>query len=58
MQRMDRIGIHDDNWLTDAPLGEWHGVTTDAGGRVTVLYLDDNGLSGLDPARARKPLQP
>ena len=41
--------IHDDNWLTDAPLGEWHGVTTDAGGRVTVLNIDDNGLSGSIP---------
>ena len=38
-----------DNWLTDAPLGDWYGVTTDAGGRVTVLYLYDNGLSGPIP---------
>ncbi len=27
------------NWLTDAPLGEWHGVTVDEGGRVTKLDL-------------------
>ena len=39
-----------DNWLTDAPLGEWHGVTTDAEGRVTLLYLNENGLSGSIPA--------
>ena len=29
------------NWLTDAPLGEWYGVDTDASGRVVRL-----GLSG------------
>ena len=28
------------NWLTDAPLGEWFGVTTDDDGRVTKLSLD------------------
>ena len=34
------------NWLSDAPLGEWHGVTTDAAGRVWGLDLSRNGLSG------------
>ncbi len=34
------------NWLSDAPLGEWFSVTTDADGRVTRLELDGNGLSG------------
>ena len=39
------------NWTTETPLGEWHGVTTDAEGRVTRLELDDNGLAGpLPPA--------
>ena len=28
-----------DNWLSDAPLGEWDGVTTDDDGRVTELDL-------------------
>ena len=37
------------NWRTPAPLGDWHGVTTDAAGRVTVLHLDDNGLTGPTP---------
>ena len=37
------------NWKTDAPLGEWFGVTTDAGGRVTGLSLWGNGLSGAIP---------
>ena len=39
----------DANWLTDAPLGEWYGVTTDAAGRVTRLELDENGLTGAVP---------
>ena len=38
------------NWLTDAPLGEWHGVATDEGGRVTSLDLGRNQLSGLIPS--------
>ena len=38
-------------WLSDAPLGEWHGVTTDAGGRVVDLQLHDNGLTGELPPR-------
>ena len=38
------------NWLSDAPLGEWYGVTTNDDGRVTRLGLDDNELSGEIPA--------
>ena len=38
------------NWLSDRPLGEWYGVTTDDDGRVTRLRLYDNGLSGELPA--------
>ncbi|MCY4509470.1 MAG: M12 family metallo-peptidase, partial [Acidobacteria bacterium] len=34
------------NWKTSAPLGEWHGVTTDDDGRVTHLSLSNNGLTG------------
>ena len=35
------------NWLSDAPLGEWHGVTTDDGGRVIRLDLGgDNEIFG------------
>ena len=37
-----------DNWLSDAPLGEWKGVLTDDR-RVVVLYLGDNGLTGEIP---------
>ena len=38
------------NWKTDAALGEWYGVTTGAGGRVTRLSLGENGLTGPLPA--------
>ena len=38
------------NWLTDAPPGEWYGVTTDGAGRVTGLDVRDNGLTGAIPA--------
>ena len=37
------------NWLTDAPLGDWHGVETDENGRVTKLELGFNNLSGSLP---------
>ena len=36
-------------WLSDAPIGEWHGVTTDNDGRVTSLRLGYNQLSGPMP---------
>ncbi len=35
-----------DGWLYLEDLGQWHGVTTDAAGRVTGLDLRGNGLSG------------
>ncbi len=38
------------NWLSDAPLGEWEGVTTNNDGRVTELGLGENALSGEIPA--------
>ncbi len=34
------------NWLSDAPLGQWYGVTTDGTERVTRLELQSNSLSG------------
>ena len=40
---------YNDNWLSDAPIGEWRGVFTDRSGRVTELYLDNNELSGEIP---------
>ena len=38
------------NWLSDAPLGEWFGVTTDENGRVARLEVGGNGLSGSLPS--------
>ena len=31
--------LNNENWLTDAPLGDWYGVDVDASGRVTSLDL-------------------
>ena len=38
-----------DNWLTDAPLGEWFGVRVGRANRVEALILADNGLRGSIP---------
>ena len=41
------------NWLSNAPLGEWYGVTADDDGRVLELRLRRNNLRGpLPPALA------
>jgi len=40
---------NNDGWLTAAPLGDWHGVTTDSRGRVTELELTENNLTGEIP---------
>jgi Leucine-rich repeat (LRR) protein len=37
-------------WMTDAELGDWHGVTANAEGRVTTLALHKNGLAGPLPS--------
>ena len=38
------------NWLSGRPIREWHGVNTDANGRVDNLYLSRNALRGIIPA--------
>ena len=38
------------NWLSNKPIGEWHGVTTDADRRVTALLLNQNELTGQIPS--------
>ena len=38
------------NWLSDEPLAEWDGVKLNREGRVSVLSLSANGLSGELPA--------
>ena len=37
------------NWLSDSPVGQWHGVIAGEDGRVTGLNLKENGLSGSIP---------
>ena len=37
------------NWLSGAPLNEWHGVSTDSAGSVIELGLPDNQLTGEIP---------
>ena len=39
-----------DNWMTDAPLAEWYGVTTDSTGWVNGLTLPKNRLIGTIPS--------
>ena len=41
---------NNDNWLSCEPGNQWHGVTTDQNGHVTVLDLGDNQLKGDLPA--------
>ena len=38
-------------WLSDNPTSQWHGVTTDGGGRVVALGLSENQLVGEIPPR-------
>ncbi len=38
------------NWLSDVPISEWSGVTTDDNGRVFSLYLYSNQLTGEIPS--------
>ena len=37
------------NWLSDGPLSEWYGVSTDSDGRVTYVRLSNNDLKGTIP---------
>ena len=41
--------LNNSNWLSSAPTGQWHGVTTDGDGRVIQLDLSENQLSGEIP---------
>ena len=40
---------NNDHWLTDEPIGDWYGVTTDADGRVLHLDVSQNNLTGTIP---------
>ena len=46
------------NWLSNAPMGEWHGVTTDSDGRVTDLSLYDQPADRGDTGGVGQPDQP
>ena len=46
--------INNENWLSQAPLVAWYGVTTDGNGRVTELDLSDNNLNGSLPSSLSK----
>ena len=37
------------NWLTDAPLDQWHGVVTDCDGSLVGLILNENQMAGPIP---------
>lgn len=39
-----------DNWLTDAPLDDWYGVTANRDGVVTEIDLSENNLQGEIPS--------
>ena len=40
---------HNENWLTDTPLGDWYGVEVDGHGRVVGLDFTRNRLTGRIP---------
>ena len=42
--------VKNSNWLSDEPLSQWYGVSTNGDGRVTYLNLSSNGLNGQIPA--------
>ena len=42
--------VNNENWLSDAPLRDWYGVSTDVSGRVVQLRLTRNDLSGPIPS--------
>ena len=39
-----------DIWLSDVPISQWEGVTTDNNSRVTELFLRENQLTGEIPS--------
>ena len=41
--------LRNSDWLSNAPMGAWHGVTTEPGGRVWELSLSRNSLAGEIP---------
>ena len=46
---LGRGWVNSDNWMSDTPLGTWHGVITAAGDQITGVVLKNNELSGEIP---------
>lgn len=42
--------INKDNWLTDAPLANWYGISLDEKNRVSEIKLNNNNLTGSIPS--------
>ena len=49
---------NNENWLTDAPLGAWHGVTVGADGRVESLDLSGSSTARFPGNFLRGPIPP
>ena len=43
---------HKENWLSDKPLNEWYGITTDEKGKVVKIQLSDT-MTGKVPANLK-----
>ena len=43
---------HKENWLSDKPLNEWYGITTDEEGKVVKIQLSDT-MTGKVPANLK-----
>lgn len=43
---------HKENWLSDKPLNEWYGITTDEEGKVVKIQLSDT-MRGKVPANLK-----
>ena len=41
------------NWLSDKPLGEWYGITTNAEGKVTKIEFNEISIKGEIPANLK-----
>ncbi|MDE2715389.1 MAG: Ig-like domain-containing protein [Chloroflexota bacterium] len=42
--------VNNENWLTGAPLSDWHGVSVNHRGAVIRLHLERNNLAGPIPS--------
>jgi hypothetical protein len=40
--------FHNQNWLSNKPLGQWYGITVNIEGRVVSVHLTFNNLNGIN----------